>query len=669
MPGGFPAESTPRIRTVTVALRLTVGALCLSLLAPGARAESERAAFSLSTEFYGPLGYANPDAALTLRNRMANMVALWPPTDAGMQRFVMNRAVRLNFLLQAATHVRRDSPASIESQRLAAASICTAQPARGHLWSLMIEWDQSGGAWVPNGRPRYGGLTRAQAHGRFTDYYLKQSPPLATYLRQPATARPCRLAAVTDYSPNAFDAYELGVDVGLLERGVDELGDVATGIAFMRGAGRQYDRPWGIDLSTWRTAADSATRFDDDGKQTGGWSPSYLRRHMYAAYMAGAHILQIEPTVYYGADGSANPFGLTVKRFADFALRRHPDVGTPVVPTALMLDVHSGFDPKHGPYNQQHAVWYQDIAYSSGDFMIDNFLKLAYPDHGRHGTAPGAPFSTPAGYQRFLASGGDPRPFEPMPSTRWGDTFDVVLNTAPPSALRRYKVIVLLGDVVVDARLRQDLESWVRAGGTLVVNVRQVTSADETLLGVRLGGAERGGTTSRWLSDRTAFTEPPFTYKSVAPVAARVLATSGDGAPLITSNAVGAGRVVLTTPDHLQTTARDRLLEIGARLFDDLNREHAPAVLSGPGAQYMFSTAPGRLITTIINNSGATWNGAITANVPGAVAAVREYTADTAAACTRAGSVVTVTGSVPPYDLRIFAIEYAPGPPAPGAAC
>jgi hypothetical protein len=30
---------------------------------------------------------------------------------------------------------------------------------------------------------------------------------------------------------------------------------------------------------------------------------------------------------------------------------------------------------------------------------------------------------------------------------------------------------------------------------------------------------------------------------------------------------------------------------------------------------------------------------------------------------------VTVTGSVPAYDLRIFAIEYAPGPPAPGAAC
>jgi hypothetical protein len=645
-------------------------AWCLSFHAPGAHAEADRSTFYLSAEFHGPLGYTNPDAARTLQHGMANMVALWPPADAGMQRFVTGRDVRLDLHLQGATRVDNQSAPSIESQRLAASRICLAQPAKNHLWNLMIEWDQSGGAWVPNGRPRYDGLTRPQAHARFVEYYLRQSPPLGAYLRQSSTTRACGLAAVTDYSPNVFDAYELGVDVGLLERGVDELGDVATGIAFMRGAGRQYDRPWGIDLSTWRTAADSATRFDDGGRQTGGWSPSYLRRHMYAAFMAGAHILQIEPTLYYGRGGSTlNPIGLARKQFADFALRRHPDVGAPAVPVALMLDAHSGFDPRHGRHDQQRAVWYRDIPYSSGDFMTDNFFELAYPDHSRHGTMPGASFSTPEGYQRFLAAGGDPRPYEPMPSTRWGDTLDVVLNTVPSSALRRYKVVVLLGDVVIDARLRRDLQAWVRDGGTLVVNVRQATSTDEALLGVRLGGADASGTSSRWLSDGTAYPEKPFRYRRVTPVAAHVLATAGDGAPLITSNPVGAGRVILTTPDYLQTTARDRLLEVGVRLLDDLNRQHTPAFVSGPGAQYMFSTAPGRLITTVINNSGAAWNGTITASIPGAVAAVREYTADAAAACTRAGASVTVKGSVPAYDLRIFAIEYAPGARAPGAAC
>jgi hypothetical protein len=226
-----------------------------------------------------------------------------------------------------------------------------------------------------------------------------------------------------------------------------------------------------------------------------------------------------------------------------------------------------------------------------------------------------------------------------------------------------------MGDVVIDVRLRQVLQLWVHAGGTLVVNVRQATGADEALLGVRLGGADLSGTASKWLSDDTAYTEPPFRYKPVVPVSARVLATARDGAPLITSNAVGAGRVILTTPDYLQPTARDRLLEVGVRLFDYLNNEYAPAFVSGPAAQYMFSTAPGKIITTIINNSGVAWNGAITADVPGTVSAVREYTADAAAGCARAGSTVTVKGSVPAYDLRIFAIEYAPGTPAPGAAC
>ncbi len=644
--------------------------MSLALSSSGARAESERATFHLSTEFHGPRAYTDPAAALNVRNGMANMVAFWPPADEGMRRFLASHAVRLNFHLPAATQVARESAAAIESQRLAAARLCAAQPARGHLWSLMIEWDQSGGAWVPNGRPRYASLTRAQAHARFTDYYLDQSPPLGAYLRRPRAERPCRLAAITDYSPNVFDAYEWGADVGLLERGVDELGDVATGIAFMRGAGRQYDRPWGIDLSTWRTAADSATRFDAAGMLTGGWSPSYLRRHMYAAYMAGAHILQIEPTLYYAAGGSAlNPFGRAVKELADFALRRHPDVGTPVVPVALMLDAHGGFDTKHGPYNQQDAVWYQDIPYAPGDFMIDNFLKRAYPEHARHGTTTGAPFSTPAGYQKFLASGGDPRPYEPMPLTRWGDTFDVVRNTAPAAALRRYQVIVLLGDVAVDGRLRGDLQAWVRAGGTLVVNVRQVTGEDEALLGVRLGDAEKTATASRWRADGTAYTEGPFRYRSVTPGTARVLAAAGDGAPLITLNTVGAGRVVLTTPDYLQTAARDRLLEVGVRLLDDLQRTHAPAVVSGPGAQYLFATAPGRLITTIINNSATTWNGTITAPVPGGVAAVREYVGDSAMKCPRAGARVTVTASVAAYDVRIFAIEHSPDAPAPGAAC
>jgi hypothetical protein len=628
-------------------------------------AGSERTTFFLSNEFFGPMGYRYPEVAWNFQNGMTNMLALWPPADAGMFNVITSRNTGFNFYMQGASHVvgptgLANSAPEIASKSQSASTICTARGKDKSLWSLMLEWDQSGGKWVPNGRPRYLGLTRTLAYSKFTNYYLIDSPPLGTYLAQPAAERGCRLGALTDYSPNAFYAFKMGVDVGLLERVIDELGDTSTGLAYMRGAGRLYNRPWGIDISLWRTAADSATSFNSTGRLIGGWSPNYVRRHLYIAYMGGAHILQIEPAVYYySGTNQLNPLGQMIKDFANFSLTRHPDVGAPVVPMALMFDFYSGFDTKHGLYNQADAVWYQDIPYSSGDYMINNFLKIAYPNHWLHGTTPNAPFSNSAGYKSFLASGGDPRPYEPMPFTRWGDTIDVTLNTASLSTLNRYKVIVLMGGVVIDTRLRTILKSWVQSGGTLVVNASQVTSADESLLGVTLGGALVSGGASRWSSNGITYNEPSYLYKPVTVRSASVLATTGSAA-LITSNTIGSGRVILTTPKFLQSSARTQLLSIGVHLFDWLNKQVAPAQVSGPPVEYLFNKSANRLITTIINNSGSTWNGKITAPIAGNVTAVREYIRDTSIAFTNNGLGVTVNAQVAPYDVRVYAIQYQP---------
>ena len=222
--------------------------------------------------------------------------------------------------------------------------------------------------------------------------------------------------------------------------------------------------------------------------------------------MSGAHIINIEPTLYYHSDGRLNPFGQMTKEFGDFALRRHTDIGRPVVPMALMLDFNHGFDAKHWLYNQYDAVWYGDIPYSTGDFMINNFWKVAYPGHWLHGLTPGAPFLDSSGnpdatrFQQYLSAGGDPRPYEPMGSTRWGNNIDVILSNASLTALRQYKVIVLLGDVVIDTNLASALDTWVRDGGVLVANSKQVTPAIEGLFGVTRSQTTRTATTSTWLA-------------------------------------------------------------------------------------------------------------------------------------------------------------------------
>ena len=94
----------------------------------------------------------------------------------------------------------------------------------GLFWNLMPEWDQSGGLWVPRGRPTYSGLSREAAYRRFLQYYSTTHPALMEFLGRPLIdGPPYRLAAITDYNANVFSAYELGVELQLLERGVDDV--------------------------------------------------------------------------------------------------------------------------------------------------------------------------------------------------------------------------------------------------------------------------------------------------------------------------------------------------------------------------------------------------------------------------------------------------------------
>ena len=315
--------------------------------------------FEFYHEFYGPQAFLNPEASANFRNRMANGVSLQPPLNSGLVDFVTSRGI--NLMVDLPIQSRRDlTPFVFNVQQKAVQELAGADVIEKLMWNLMPEWDQSGGNWVPDGRPRYRGLTKTQAYGRFLEYYYSAYPSLFSFLETSVTSRKHWLTAITDHPSNTFYAYEMGADVCLLERSIDELGDISTGIPFIRGAGRQYDRQWGIDVATYRTSNGMATRFDSREVLLGGWSPSYLKRHYYIAYMAGAHILRNQATGYYGSGAKLDPFGRMNKDFADFALNRHPDVGRPVVTTALLLarSGRSVGDPPRGPGPRgRHHRW------------------------------------------------------------------------------------------------------------------------------------------------------------------------------------------------------------------------------------------------------------------------------------------------------------------------
>jgi hypothetical protein len=377
-------------------------------------------------------------------------------------------------------------------------------------------------------------------------------------------------------------------------------------------------------------------------------------------------VIQNEAATYSNPNGQLNPLAAATQVFADFALHRHPNLGSPVVSTAFLMDHDSGFDPKHGIYNQANAVWYQDIPYSSGDFMIDNLFRLAYPNHWLHGLTPGAPFANSAGvpntagFQAFLSNGGDPRPYEPMPSTRWGDNLDIINTSVPAAALRQYKVIVLLGDVHLSSSLRDDLRVWVEKGGVLVINSSQMTTADASLAGVTMtSSSQKSGTSSRWLSNGVSQSEAPYSYTPVRPVTAQVLATNENSDPLITQQQLGTGEVLLTTPSYMQSTAQNGILEICTQLLDSLMTKYSVVSIAGPPVEYVVSQGPGNIVVTVVNNSGADWTGTITV-APKNVTSVSEYTADQPVEFAASPAGATIQGQVPAYGVRVFGIEYAP---------
>ncbi|MBZ5603501.1 MAG: hypothetical protein LAO79_14475 [Acidobacteriia bacterium] len=640
-------------------------AIGLCLLSMGSRLAPAQG-FVFFHEFYGSMGYTDPEAARHLEQGTANGLTFTPPVVGGVAQLAQSFGAKLMLRLPDASSPAGISDDQIEKQRAAYDALAAANPQLAFMWDLLPEWDQSGGSWVPDGRPQYAGLSKAAAHAKFTSYFQNRFPELMTNLS--TGSRNYQLAAVTDYSPNVSDAYEMGVDLCMLERGIDELGDLSTGVAFLRGAAQQYGRAWGIDLSSWRTANGMATQYDNNNVLVGGWSASYLSRHYYAAFLAGANVVQNEAATYRNGDGQLNPFGQATQDFSDFALRRHSDLGKPAVTAAFLISADSGFDPKHGANNQASAVWYQDVPYSNGDFMIDNVLRLAFPNFWLHGLTPGAPFADasgvatdPAKFRAYLAAGGDPRPYEPMPATRWGDNVDIVTTKIGAAALGRYKVIVMLGDVSLDSRLRADLTAWVNSGGVLAMNVDQASAADLAMAGVvSKNFAARQATSSTWAATRIKQGEPAYRYTPVSAATADVVATNEFSDPLITRQKLGSGEIYLTTASYLQAASRDQVLVHGAQLLDSLISRYAVASVAGPPVEYIVNQLPGKIVVGLINNSGSVWSGNVTANAPAGASnwTVAEYIHDQPVPFQVSTPGVTVAAQVAPYGVSVFSFEY-----------
>ena len=546
----------------------------------------------------------------------------------------------------------QDAAAEETLRSLAAAS------GRGAWMLALPEFDQGGGCWstAAGGRPK-SWRTPQQAYAEWVDFYWR-TLGLDDVLGKDAQTRGYGVAATCAYAFCAAYAYDLGADMVLLERGNDEVSGITPGLAMVRGAARQRgDRPWGIDLSTWRTLTQSPTQYDEGGRLTGGWSPSWFKRQLYIAFMGGADATLAESADYTtGASSDGlNPLGDVMRDFANFANVRHPDRGTPFVPMALIQDRDAGFEPKFGQYAQGDTTWYGTLPYTEGDTLLSNLLSMAYPGYETHGArVAGAPTDV-AAYRRALAAGEDPRPWEPLATSTWGESFDVIDTAATLTALQNYRAVFLSQTSAVTGSFRVALEQYVAGGGTVVMTANQLASGDTSFAGVEVTGKRATSTSSRWVDTGATVTEPSYAYAVTRPTSATVIATTASGDPLITRNKVGNGFVYTISADYAQDQARTQILGAVQRLVGSLQDSYAVARVDGPPSEYLVNTTDRSVMVTIVNTTGAPWVGRVEFSATAGV--VTDATTDTPLPTTMGDGKVIADVTVAPWDVAVVTLS------------
>ncbi len=406
----------------------------------------------------------------------------------------------------------------------------------------------------------------------------------------------------------------------------------AMRLAFNRGAARQY----GGNIFYYHAPGfgDTATTFTKQQNFAGpdnffhsrygatmGPSLSWYRKSYYLYYMSGASAIYLEQgfdQFFKPGPGEhafqLNPLGRITEEFIRFA-EKHPDPGTPYTPIAFLLD------PAHGWEMTDYPQWPFEVSQiSRSDRALRELFGAAYypgpvregePASGeRQAFVPGifgnifdvlvaSPVPGPTSRAQGQANAGsadDPSALSAAGANR---------ISSPSDAIDSYRAIVVGGTINWTSAWIAKLGSYVRNGGTLVLNSAQTKGLPADLLGVRLTGATAEAHNAKCLSPN----EPEqdlhgqiFRYDRVEAKGADVLIAVPTGDPLVTVNKVGRGRVVFVAlPDLLGED--ERITPFVAHLLVHLAGEATPVQVQGD-VEYMINRTARGWLVTLFNDNG-----------------------------------------------------------------
>lgn len=476
-----------------------------------------------------------------------------------------------------------------------------------------------------------------------------------------------------------------GLDCIMVERANDDVEDLLTGIAFARGAARQFGCRWGIDFSLWWGVIFGCVQ---------DLPALFHKRNLYMTYFAGADAVSLEggDLLYDLEQGKPRLLGQTLEEFGRFT-RTAPrgEVETPVA--VLLPDGHGWITPPY--WRTTREAWnYARIPYRQGYRGVDAFFAMAYPGSrdamdpfpfGRYGSedVPASPFALscvtpefaprpenvyaaepplPFGryadrdqaredfYQRTLETS----PYRPMGNTRWGDVIDVLTTSASEHVLGQYKVVVLLGPVSLDSPLKARLETYVTQGGTLILAAGVAGPSDSGLCGVEIQPELLAG--AAWCWEDEPFMQEAFRYcpAHAAPgVNLRVLGRVPNGQPLITRHATGLGCVYTCLAPWFE--GGDAMAGAAARLFDEVIGAVQPVTIQGLPIHWTTSKRNGETVVALANNNDIEWKGRVRVQVPDARSMhCRELCTGESITPRQEGSHLVCDVVIPSFDVRVL---------------
>jgi hypothetical protein len=157
-----------------------------------------------------------------------------------------------------------------------------------------------------------------------------------------------------------------------------------------------------------------------------------------------------------------SPYGVRAKGFYAVT-QKHPEIGVPYTPFAILLDKYSGFFGFHHNTGKPWGV----LPIGDGDRRAFDFLNTVFPNTMRQGGTPEN--------ERLVA-------------TVCGDTFDVLVTGVTNDLLNMYPVVIILGEHEFLPETVAVLKLYLKASGRLYLTKFHANQLGPTCAELRKSG-------------------------------------------------------------------------------------------------------------------------------------------------------------------------------------